>query len=180
MANCCAYKVLVCGKKNACYAFFGSMSSMDSKSIVEEHGSDSNYTLRFEGNCKWSVDSYCTPWSGDIPVELPDNAVEAQQVAETKYLYNTVQERSKMFEVEVFCNSADIEDFLGEIFEHYINGQDKGGECPEELRIIVEQEDVEEGFCKCVVCGGIFPEEDCIVIDEGIAFCQDCHEVTFG
>lgn len=48
-----------------------------------------------------------------------------------------------MFMVEVLCNSADIADFDPdegpiEIFEHYVNGKDAGGECPDILHIEVE------------------------------------------
>jgi 1,2-phenylacetyl-CoA epoxidase PaaB subunit len=140
MANYCEYKVIVKGKKNACYAFFGSMSCADDKQIVEESGTDDNYVARFEGCCNWAVDAYCTPWEGKFPVELPENAEDAYQEGEDKYWYNTVRERSKMFEVEVLCNSADVEDYdprygPDAYFEHYINGEDAGGECPEELEI---------------------------------------------
>ncbi len=140
MANYCDYKVIVKGCKNACYAFFGSMSCVDGKWIVEEDGTNDAYTVRFEGNCKWSVDAYCTPWDGSFPVILPEDANEAMAVAEENYWYNTVQERSKMFEVEVWCNSADVEDYdpdkgPDEIFEHYVKGQVVFDECPDILRI---------------------------------------------
>lgn len=140
MANICSYKVIVKGKKNACYAFFGSMPCYDDKYILEEEGTNESCTVRFDGNCKWSVDSYCNPWTGGFPVILPDDPDEAMEEAENKYWYNTVQERSKMFGVEVWCNSADVEDYDPDegpyqIFEHYINGEPAGGECPEELVI---------------------------------------------
>jgi hypothetical protein len=152
MANACDYKVIVKGKKNACYAFFGSMSAYDYKDITSESGTDDKFVLFFEGDCKWSVDSYCTPWEGGFPVELPDDPDEAMREAEDKYWYNTVQERSKMFGVEVQCNSADVEgcgDMLAfaeeysiEVdkknigyYEHYKNGEDVGGKCPKKLYI---------------------------------------------
>ena len=121
MANYCDYKVIVKGKKNACYAFFGSMSCCDSKWVIDESGTDDDYTLLFEGNCKWAVDAYCTPWDGPFPVELPKDYQEAYNEAEENYWYNTVRERSKMFNVEVLCNSADVEDYFedAEIYEHY-------------------------------------------------------------
>jgi hypothetical protein len=140
VANCCSYKVIVKGKKNACYAFFGSMPCMDGKQISREFGTDENYTVKFNGGCKWSVDAYCTPWQGNFPVKLPEDAKEACNEAWEKYRDKSVQERSKMFEVEVMCNSADIDDYdpefgLGELYEHYINGEDVGGECPDDLVI---------------------------------------------
>ena len=67
-ANYCDYKVIVKGRRNACYAFFGSMSCLDDKSIVEATGTDAACTLRFAGSCKWSVDAYCAPWDGPRPV----------------------------------------------------------------------------------------------------------------
>ena len=146
MANYCDYKVIVKGRRNACYAFFGSMSCLDDKSIVEETGTDAACTLRFAGNCKWSVDAYCAPWDGPCPVALPDNAFDAMALAEEKYHYHTVQSRSRMFAVEVLCNSADVEDYdpdLGpyQIFEHYLCGQPADGDCPEVLRIRPDEED---------------------------------------
>ncbi len=173
MANCCEYKVIVKGKKNACYAFFGSMSCMDYKDIVDEEGTDDEFVLSFEGNCKWSVDSYCTPWEGEFPVKLPDDYEDAYSEGEEKYWYNTVQERSMMFEVEVLCNSADVEDYNPaegpfQIYKHYINGVDIGGICPDELCIkgwyeddeddededddYDYDEDVVDESCECVEC----------------------------
>lgn len=141
MANYCEYKVIVKGKKNACYAFFGSMSCLDDKYIVEESGTDEKYRMFFEGYCKWSVDCYCTPWEGEFPVKLPDDYQKAYEEAEEKYWYNTVQERSKMFEVEVRCNSADIEDWpIFEIYEHYKNGEPKESRCFKKLRISRDEE----------------------------------------
>lgn len=146
MANICEYKVIVKGRRNACYAFFGSMSCMDYKEITEEKGTEEQCILRFEGNCKWSVDSYCGPWDGVVPVPLLEDPEAALTEAEEKYWYKTVRDRSRMFQVEVWCNSADIEDYDPEegpyeIFEHYISGEYAGGNCPEELRIQGEEFD---------------------------------------
>ena len=85
MANYCEYKAIVKGKTNACYAFFGSMSCLDDKRIEDESGTDAQYTVRFQGNCKWAVDAYCEPWEGEFPVLLPDDADEAMAVAEKQY-----------------------------------------------------------------------------------------------
>ncbi len=116
------------------------MSCLDDKYVLKEEEDNGIWTVRFDGDCKWSVDSYCEPWNGDSPVTLPEDPDEAMSEANDKYWYITVQERSKMFEVEVWCNSADIEGYdpdegPNEIFEHYINGESAGGNCPEELHI---------------------------------------------
>ena len=59
MANRCEYKVIVKGKKSVCYAFYGSMRVLENKWITEEEGAEQAYTLRLEGDCKWSVDCDC-------------------------------------------------------------------------------------------------------------------------
>ena len=42
MANICEYKVKVIGRKNACYAMFGSFHQFDNKEILQESGTDDN------------------------------------------------------------------------------------------------------------------------------------------
>ena len=147
MANICDYKVIVKGKKNACYAFYGSMPAYNDKYVVEAEGTDDNYTLRFNGDCKWSVDQYSKAWNGRSPVALPDDPDEAMEEAQEKYCDIYVQDRSKMFNIEVLCNSADIEDVdprkgPDEIFEHYKNGCEVYDDCPSELRIAEEYDEI--------------------------------------
>jgi len=173
MANICEYKVIVKGKKNACYAFYGSMSSLNNKLIIEEEGTDEEYLMKFQGDCKWSVDAYCEPWDGEFPVLLPEDFSDACSKAEDDYWYKTVRDRSKMFEVEVWCNSADVDFPVQEYFEHYINGENAGGICPEELKVI---EATDDGYLRCISCGDVFPEEECIEIDEGIVYCKPCYK----
>ena len=176
MANICKYKGIVKGRKNACYAYFGSMSCLDDKWIIEEEGTDEQFTMRFEGDCKWSVDAYCEPWDGECPVQLPEDAEEAREEAEDKYWYKNLRDRSRMFGVEIMCCHADVDFPVQEYYEHYINGEDAGGERPEELKVI---EDPEEGFVRCIACGDEFPEEECTEIDEGIVFCPRCYEEEY-
>jgi len=177
MANICRYKVVVRGRKNGCYAFYGSMSSLDNKWIVEESGTEDDYSVTFHGDCKWSVDCYCQPWEGECPVQLPEDAEEAQYEAEDKYWYKTVKDRSRMFAVEVLCCSADVDFPVQEYFEHYVCGEDAGGECPEELRVI---DAPEEGYVRCIECGLELPEEASVELDEGIVFCKECYRREYG
>lgn len=141
MANICEYKMIVKGKKNACYAFFGSMAVYDDKTIERESGTADDYELLMHGYCKWDVDSYCkTDYDGECPVKLPDDPYEAMQEGVDKYLYYTVQEHSRMFDVEVQCCYADIDEAMGDSYEHYKSGvaiTEVGG-CPKELFILVE------------------------------------------
>ena len=132
MANICEYNIIVKGKRNACYAFYGSTSNLGGKAIDSWEGTDDYGTLKFHGDCKWAIDCYCSPFDGKKPVELPDDYCEAEEEGEDHYWYNTVQERSEMFQVEVQCVWADVEDYDDEsgpdmIYEHYNNGE----ECPD-------------------------------------------------
>jgi len=139
MANSCEYHVIVKGKRNNCYAFYGSMSALDYKEIDWEEGTDNNYEMKFSGNCKWSVDSYCSDkYEGPFPAFIPEDYLEAEDYAEDHYWYNTVELRSKMFDVEVKCNSADIEydpENIENYYEHWKSGEKLGGKCPDELYI---------------------------------------------
>ena len=136
MSNVCQYKVKVSGKKNACYAFLGSMSYMDYREIEKEEGTEKEYCLWFSGDCKEDVNDSCQPWEGEFPVELSGNFETAMQEASDHYSYRTVQERSAMFDVEVWCNSCIQSDQPKvAIFEHYLRGAALKCELPEELSI---------------------------------------------
>ncbi|MCR4805733.1 MAG: hypothetical protein K5981_08800 [Clostridia bacterium] len=140
MANICEYKIVVKGKKNACYAFLGSTPQMDYRDIQEEGGTDDDYMIRFEGDCKWAIDCYCEPYNGEAPIKLPADSHEAFMLGNDDYWFKTVKDRSRIFAVEVICNSADIEDYNPKygpynIYEHYVCGEKVEDECPEILKI---------------------------------------------
>lgn len=123
MADICNYKIKVHGRKNACYAFMGSTSKYDDVDILHEYGSEDNYTLIFSGCCKWAIDMYCHDFKGEKPVILPNNADELYSHAEDKYWYHSVQERSEMFQVEVWCNSGSPETFESVIYDILESGE---------------------------------------------------------
>lgn len=125
MANVCIYKGIVKGKQNACMALIGSMPCFGEKDwdVLVDGGEENNWEISFEGNCKWSVDSYCEPWTGPFPVEIPEDAEEAELFAMEHYVDHTLQDRSKMFEVEVLCVSADGDCSCEGKHEHYLNGK---------------------------------------------------------
>ena len=142
MANICEYKGIIKGKKNACYAVFGSMSCMDDKQIVEEGEKDGEYYLRFEGDCKWSVDSYCTERENTDPLDIPEDIEEAEAFGEDNW-YIPQYQKPNLFGVELWINSADVEDYdpewydeCGGHYEHYAkNGEEINDDCPKELYI---------------------------------------------
>ena len=121
MANICRYTVVVKGKQNACYALLGSMNQLDDSDITEEYGDDDCYTIEFEGECKHSVDAYCSPWDGDFPVDLPEDPDDAMDEAAELYSGYTLKDRSRMFGVDVFCSSM-YEDAYWPEEVHYVNG----------------------------------------------------------
>lgn len=140
MANICMYKGIVKGKKNACYAFLGSMPVMCEQYIYEEKGTEDSFTIYFGGDCKWYVDCSRKTWRGQFPVALPKDSEKAFEKGEKKYSHITMQDRSKMFECEVWCNYADIDDYdppkgLDQIFVHYKQGEIINGRCPTKLKL---------------------------------------------
>lgn len=152
MANFCQFEFEVRGKKNACYAFYGSTSAEDCE-IVRESGTEENYIIRYSGSCKYYPDAYCKDWQGSTPVSIPKDAKEALKVAE-QYLPFNLQSRSKMFGVEALCNYCDMDalqealeyteaefdpsEGIGDSFEHYLNGEVIKDECPDDLLIYAD------------------------------------------
>lgn len=137
MADDCNYKIIVKGKKNACFAFYHSTNAyIDAKDIVEENGTDDDYALCFEGSCRGGLDAYCTPIRNAKPVKIPENIEEIEDFA-MNYLGITPKSRSKVFEVEILCNWY-IDGYEEEPgcrgFEHYLNGEKVKGRCPKELK----------------------------------------------
>lgn len=138
MANSCSFRVIVKGRKNACYAFMGGQNC-DYANVTFEEGTDENFELHFSGTCAWCVDMYCDEYSGKCPVKLPkdcEDAFEKFFEMEEKY---TVKSRSAMFDVEVMCNSMCREcgDEEPAYYEHYKSGKPDiyDDEIPEELEL---------------------------------------------
>lgn len=139
MANLCVFKIIVKGKKNACAAFYASTVSNGGLSVKEERGTADNYYLRFEGGCNWAVDYRSKKWDGPCPVELPEDIQEAREKAVWNYSDYSLQDRSRMFRVEVQCNSGDIDCFDGARYVHYRSGVLTRSYCPDELRLKEEK-----------------------------------------
>lgn len=137
MANLCKFKIIVKGRANACAAFYTSTPSYG-LTIVEERGTEDDHYLRFEGSCKWAVDYCSKKWDGPCPVTLPAGIREAGAKAMRDYSDYSMQDRSRMFRVEVLCNSADLDNYDGAYFVHYKNGATIFDKAPEELAIRAE------------------------------------------
>ena len=124
MANICVYKIQVCGKKNACYALFGSINMLEDKEILEESGTDDEYLLAFKSACKWSVDQYTEQDDSPKAEDIPENEDDAIKYGE-RYTGVPLSDKSRIFDVEVWCNSIDIDDPVELYNNHYIAGEEQ-------------------------------------------------------
>lgn len=132
MANICLYKILVKGRKKACYKLIDMMPLYSSeKYIVREEGTDEKYELVFTGDCKWSVDSYT---SRDLELEIyNDERLDAINDGDGWGI--PLQQKSFVLDCEIFCNSKDIDDSSWSVFVHFNKGKEIHDECPKELHI---------------------------------------------
>ena len=137
MADLCDFRIMVQGRKNACYAFWSTQLAEDAQ-IVKEYGSEDAYLLEFAGCCKWDPDAYCKPYQGEMPVDLPADFAQASTVAAQEYSGYTQQSRSEMFSVDVQCNSVFGPVRSGGVegcYVHYKNGAEIHDTCPKNLLI---------------------------------------------
>ena len=121
MANICEYHILVKGKKNACYALYGSINAYEEKWIKEESGTQDDYEIVFSGSCKWDIDAY-THSDNSGMVEIPEDPSDAAEFGERVASDINLQDKSRIFHVEIWCNSCDIDE--PELFSyHYKDGE---------------------------------------------------------
>lgn len=133
MANYCDYKGIIKGPKNACYGAFGCLEAYDDKQIVQGVGTPENYTLRFEGNCKWSMQHYAKPWTGSWQYQIPEDPMDALMYAEENHDLR-LADISRLYQVELLCNWGAFETDNRTTFEHYVLGEKVISYCPDDLR----------------------------------------------
>ena len=148
MANICEYHVLVKGRKNACYALYGSMPLImgSEKNIEYQGGTEKDYQIVFTGQCKWSVD-YRTDMYDKLEIQtVPDEQNEAIAFGED-YFDVSLQGKSRIFQIEVWCNSVDLDEFYGICSYHFNNGKDESipyEDMPEQIAMSEYEEADEE------------------------------------
>lgn len=139
MANLCEFKMIVKGKKNACFAFVASTVCSDEPYIADQHGTEDVYYVFLEGAWNWGPDMYEKNWTKSCPVALPDDCEKAAKLAADEYSDYTIKSRSRMFQVEVEYNYA-VEDrpwYATHI--HLRSGTRLDTYCPDELRLEEER-----------------------------------------
>ena len=139
MANYCYYKGILKGRKNACYAAYGCFQAYDDKWIVKEYGTEKDYFLQFEGNCKWSIQHYSHPWAKSAPIEIPEDPEAAFAYAEENYQDLALADICQLFQVELLCNWGVFETSSNATFVHFIRDLKVNSYCPDELRFREER-----------------------------------------
>jgi hypothetical protein len=126
------YKIMVKGRKRACYALVDMMPLYSwEKEFLREEGTNEDYTLVFLGACKWGIDYRTVPMANPVPFTED----ELNAVQDGDHWGTTLKDKSVLLDCEIFCNSKDIDDGSWSIFEHYNRGKVVADECPQELHI---------------------------------------------
>ncbi len=122
MANYCNYEIHVKGTKKAALMMAAIMASADSKEITHEEGTDENYVVWIEGDCKWSLDAYCEE-KKDVVINLDEYTEEDIRDADfDEYWYLTMRQKSEVLGLEILAHSwSDESEF--DVFEYYDYGR---------------------------------------------------------
>ena len=140
MANICEYRLEIKGKKEDCENFLLAMPAYDDYDVVEEKGTDDEFTLRAKGTCKWDVYAYVEEVDDDFDYE------KARESEPEDLWYIPLKDKSRVYNVEVRISWTDVEDIVidedmpGTLqcsYEHW-----KNGESPD----WVDDENLEEFF----------------------------------
>ena len=156
MANICEYKVLVKGKRGACYAFIGAMPQYDDYTVIktetnpdEEH----DFAIYFNCCCKWSVDAYAKD-DDDTPVvnpdEIPNDISEAVEYGRDLYSAS-FKSKTRILGVDAICVSLDIDEPCDIYVEHYDCGDSiltYYSDLPDELKMSEFENLFNEGECE--------------------------------
>lgn len=139
MANICLYKIMVKGTEKACNFLAEAMPQYnDSFEILTEEGTPEDFTLVFQGDCKWSVDAYTKPMADPKPW------TEAELDATDPYDHwcTTLKDKSILLDCEILCVSMDIDDGEEPLYEHWNRGQlIYGSDFPEIIEITADDYD---------------------------------------
>lgn len=136
MANICLYRIQVKGTEKACRFLTEAMPQYcDSFEILDEYGTPDDFTLSFQGDCKWSVDAY----TEDMNDPKPWTEAELDAADPYDHWGTTLKDKSILLNCEIWCASMDIDDGVEPDFEHWKRGNlIYGGDWPELIDISPE------------------------------------------
>ena len=120
MANICNYRAIIKGKKENCYAFAGALPVYNNSGIEKEI-EGRVFELWYKGDCKWSVDQYASENLNIKKLTVPEDVDEAFEFGE-EYRDLPVEQKSKLFGVEVWLAECDIDDYYGVYQRHFKKG----------------------------------------------------------
>ena len=144
----CLYKIKVKGTKNSCYGVMKMTPSyLKEKVVTYEYGTDMEYTLIFEGDCKYCIDlktSELFPYC-DYLFELFDEIKRGEYDGLLNdYKYNvSLGYISEGLCCEIWCSMYANNDYTNRIlttnphpnfiYRHYIKGLDIFDDCPDDI-----------------------------------------------
>lgn len=145
MANYCNYEIHVKGTKKAALFMYAMMPVYDYKQITHEEGTEEEYIVWMEGNCKWQLDAYCEE---KVDVKIDAEAFTEEYVRNEEngldYWYLTMRQKSEVLGLEVLAHSWSDESEFDQ-FDRYVNGKLISSES-EAYKSYPDWEDVEEAF----------------------------------
>ena len=128
MANVCTFHMLVRGRKADCIRLFeeGLRQCYDA-CIVHEYGPDDEYSMRIDGECRWSV----------------TNSFIADDCEDGSFINKTLEEKSRLLSLEVEIVGYDVSEPEWLDHYHYRNGECLRKSCPPLYFFATELEDGE-------------------------------------
>lgn len=106
MANYCNYEIHARGSKKAALLLFTMMPCCDDKEITHEEGTDDKYVVHMNGNCKWSLDSYCKE---QPEVKIDFESFSEEEVRDEEFgldwWYLPLRQKSELLNLEILAHS---------------------------------------------------------------------------
>lgn len=129
MANVCTFHMVVRGSREACVKLFSEgMRQCYDACIIHEYGTDEEYTMRIDGECRWSV----------------KNSFISDDCEDGSFINKTLEEKSRILQLEVEIVGYDIGEPEWLDHYHYKNGECLRESCPPLYFFAAELEEYEE------------------------------------
>ena len=142
MANYCNYLIRAKGtKKAALMAFASTPKSGDFDYIIAEFGTEEEYVVWYQGECKWSLDAYSQKYEG-TKIDLSEFSEEALRNGEGYDFWNlSMKDRSKLFGLDLFAHSWSGESMFDE-YERWENGHTSASNKERHFELLKDDEGI--------------------------------------